>query len=364
MKRLKRIFLFTLLGLLVLCLLAVAVSAISNTFLPPAPTITDRLESLDKSRLAEAIHLRQSLGDQVWPGFGQADIPLIVWNADYSFLVGLPDPPSPWEAVPDETFGDQPYYRRPSDDTQNFAVPVGEGWAASMATKSETDRFMMGMFRDFLPPVIESIFPYRLLIQPSEVQISALAHEAFHVFQQLNAPERLAAAEAAHSRGDAYWQADAGMGDDWQAEIDLLAQAVRAEDDEQARALVEQFLEARQRRRAEHDLSPELIDYERQLEWEEGLAKYIELAVWRAAYEHTGYIPLLMDDPDFKAYRTFPSRFNQEISQMRRQAKQEGEARLYYTGMAQAMLLDRLLPGWKDKVFEQGVWLEQLLNQP
>jgi hypothetical protein len=36
---------------------------------------------------------------------------------------------------------------------------------------------------------------------------------------------------------------------------------------------------------------------------------------------------------------------------------------LYYTGMAQALLLDRLSPGWKDRAFEQGVWVEDLLRQ-
>ena len=39
----------------------------------------------------------------------------------------------------------------------------------------------------------------------------------------------------------------------------------------------------------------------------------------------------------------------------------EGDGRFYYSGMAQAYLLDRLLPGWKQRAFEDGIWLETLL---
>jgi hypothetical protein len=220
----------------------------------------------------------------------------------------------------------------------------------------------MQVFRNFLLPVIEDIFPYHLLIQPSEVQISAVAHESFHVFQQIVAPERLASAEAVHRQGNAYWQAEAAMREGWKKEIDVLLQAVRAEDDAQAKDLARQFLAQRARRRENSHLAPDLVDYERQLEWEEGLAKYVELAIWRMASEHTGYIPVLMDDGDFKGYRSFPSRLKQELSQMSRQAGQEGETRLYYTGMAQALLLDRLNPDWKASVLEKGMWVEDLLT--
>jgi len=37
---------------------------------------------------------------------------------------------------------------------------------------------------------------------------------------------------------------------------------------------------------------------------------------------------------------------------MKRQATREGETRLYYSGMAQAMLLDRLLPEWKSRILQ------------
>jgi hypothetical protein len=363
MKRTKRIFLYGALGLTLLCLVGAAASATSNLFLPQESAATGQLNELDKQRLAEALHLRKLLGDLVWPGFGGAELPVIVWNHNYSFLVGLPQAPQGWETVTDDDFQGRPYHRQKSTDPQNFAVPVGDVWAASTATKSETDAFLRQIFRDILPPLIEDIFPYRILLQPSEVQISAVAHESFHVFQQMRVPERLATAEQAHQAGVRYWEADKTMQPGWQTEIDFLLQAVKADPDDQARLLARKFLELRQARRAQAALSPELVDYERQLEWEEGLAKYVELAIWRMAYEHTGYITTLMDDKAFKGYRTYPNRLKQELGQLGRQASQDGEVRFYYTGMAQALLLDRLSPGWKEKAFQEGVWAEDLLAE-
>ena len=38
------------------------------------------------------------------------------------------------------------------------------------------------------------------------------------------------------------------------------------------------------------------------------------------------------------------------------------DSRLYYTGMGQALLLDRLMPNWKGRVFQEGITLEGLLR--
>jgi hypothetical protein len=356
----------SLLGLVVLCLVAAAISALSNRSLPTGPERLDSLTPLDKARLAEALQLKRSLGNQVWPGFGEMDIPVIVWNKDYSFLVGYADPPQDWQPVPGEAFQGQPYYRKQEADPQNFAVQVGDRWVASIATKYETDAFLIAGFQDFLPPVIEQIFPYRILIQPSEVQIAAVIHESFHVLQAQVSPDRLEAAEGAHRYGERYWPADEAVHAAWSAEINLLAEALSADSNEEAAEFTRQFLQQRQARRSQHSLDLQLIDYERQLEWEEGLAKYAEMEILRQAWRlASDYQPLaaLDEDPEFNDYQIFPQRWSQEISQMKRQASQEGENRFYLTGMAQATLLDRLMPDWKGRALEADVYLEDLLRE-
>ena len=51
-----------------------------------------------------------------------------------------------------------------------------------------------------------------------------------------------------------------------------------------------------------------------------------------------------------------------QIRQLRTMARAEGDSRFYYTGLAQAAVLDRLAPGWQAQAFEPGVWLEDLLR--
>jgi hypothetical protein len=234
-----------------------------------------------------------------------------------------------------------------------------------MATKTMTDLFLVQVYRGFLPPVIEQVFPYRLLIQPSETQIGAVVHEAFHVYQARLAPRRLEAAEAAHRLGDPYWAVDETMRQAWKEEAGLLSKAVAANSEEGARLLARQFLEVRQQRRQGVNLSAELVDYERWLEWEEGLAKYVEIKILQLAYETASYRPLpeLEADPDFKEYRGFKRRWSQENIQLKMQAGQAGDSRFYQTGLAMAYLLDRLSPDWKASAFSDGVFLEDLLQE-
>ena len=134
-------------------------------------------------------------------------------------------------------------------------------------------------------------------------------------------------------------------------DIDVLRENARA------------FLDQRQFRRDDVGLSPELIAYERQREWSEGLALYSELQTLRLAFEASDYRPTagMAADPEFQGYQRFERRWRQETAQIRRNATNEGDGRFYYSGMAQAVLLDRLMPGWKTQVMEEGIFLEDLL---
>lgn len=159
------------------------------------------------------------------------------------------------------------------------------------------------------------------------------------------------------------------MIDAWQEELDVLSMGAEAAwgkaNDAEVLALVQRFLTQRQDRYRSLGLSPELIAYEQQREWVEGLARYAELATWRQAYLDEEYQPLpeALALSDFHAYQGFPQRLAQEIDQIPRMASNEGDGRFYYSGFAQAALLDRLLPDWKERIFQDGVWLDELLKE-
>jgi hypothetical protein len=380
---LRRIVLGVVAGFVVLCVAALGLSALTNRGLPIHSQVVERLSDLEKARLAEALHLRQELGDAVWPGWGRAEIPTILYNEEYAFLVGYPDPPpgwvkvpnggargGPWEVVAGDDFEGQPYYRQrlpdPEVTPEAFTVLVGERWVASLTTKEWMEIALVAQVREDLPPLIRAVFPYRLIAQvfSSDWYIADLSHESFHAYQGSVSPDRLADSEMAVRQweGQYPWD-DGGLRDAWQTELALLAEAVQAPSDGEAAELARQFLVQRDRRRETYGLDSALVDYERQREWLEGLAKYVELEVWRQASTTPGYEPLpaLAGDPEFKGYATFEQRWAQEMGQLRRAAAQE-DGRFYYSGMAQAVLLDRLMPEWKEQVMEEGVFLEDLLR--
>ena len=381
------------LGLLLLLVLLLVVSAVYNRTLPTQSEVANRLTVREKARLMELVQLREQLGDTVWPGWGasaksvlrqaQDSAPLIVYNESHAFLINYPDPPigwrtvphdeqrgKAWQLVPDDSFNGQPYYRQPlaADGTtpQAFVVRVGNCWVSSMQTMAWMEIAFANQFREELPPFLAPVFPYtivtNLFIRGSDGYISLLAHEAFHAFQGEMAAEKLAGAETAVSQHEPlYPWDDAALQANWQTELDLLAAAL--EDEADSADLAKQFLAQRQKRRQEAGLTADIIAYEQQREWLEGLARYAELEIWRQAALNESYTPhpAMKDDAKFDSYANFDRRWAQEVDQIRRMAD-GGDGRFYYTGMAQAVLLDRLMPDWKEQAFAEGVWLEDLLK--
>ncbi len=84
-----------------------------------------------KSELAETMRLKAEIGDQVWAGLARTNIPVILFNESYEFLVGEADPPEPWKVVEGDDFQGVPYYRRTAQNPQAFAVKVGAAWAGA-----------------------------------------------------------------------------------------------------------------------------------------------------------------------------------------------------------------------------------------
>ena len=346
-----------------LCLLLSIVSLFGNRNLPVEGR-SELLHEVDKARLLESLHLKATLGDRVWPGWGSADIPVIVWNRSYEFLVDYnEEAPAGWSIVSGDDLNGQEYFRRSADNPQNFAVRVGDAWAASIANKNTTDVFLITAFQENLPTPITQVFPYRFLIQPSETQMGGLLHETFHVFQYQNTAVRMEAAESMHGLEDEYELAFESFNGEWRQEAGLLAEALNAQTHSEKADLVRRFLDLRDSRRADYNLEKNLVEYERWLEWEEGTAKYIEIAILRQASETAEYqpVPGMEDDPDFKQYLTIGQRWSQELFQLRYQTS-PGESRFYATGMAQAFLLDDLMPDWKEQYWIEETFLEDFLR--
>ena len=387
MKHVKKFF-YAILKILkwgfILLISLLILSAIYNQFLPEQSETIETLSDAQKGYIAEAMNLQSELGDEIWPVWPHP-VPVIVYNERYAFLVGIQNPESGWKKMPaeelrggewktvtnDDFFGET-YYRQelpdPEITPENFTVKVGGEWAATLQTREYAEVAFYNGFKEELPPFISQIFPYtifwNLVMGESENYVTGLIHESFHAVQGIRVPERLASAERiSHQEFDYPWfHPDNENG--WKQEADLLIQAYQAESDAERKDLVRTFLNTRDERREAAGLSPEQIIYEKEREWLEGVAKYVELKIGLTAAEKKNYssYPEIRKDSDFDGYQSFQSYFEGQLGEVPRAAARDGESRFYYVGMIEAFLLDQMQPGWKEQIFTEGVYLEDLLR--
>lgn len=383
---LKKIFLFGLPGLFGLCMLLVLISAISNARLPTQSQTIERLSEEQKAYLQEATHLRQVLGDQVWAGWGQVDIPNIVYNESYAFLVGYADPPegwvkmpvgeqrgTAWQPVPQDTYLGEMYYRQALPDPQvnpeAFTVLVGERWVASLPTREYMEITFYEGFRSEVPAFLQPVLPYRLLygmiMNSVETYVEGLNHEAFHAFEALTNRERFEKAEEIMGAEPAYPWDDDNLQASWKEEMELVLAALEADTDAAALELARQFWLHREARRRDFNLTAQQIELERQREWLEGLAKYSELALGRLAGASESYLPVseIQDDPDFHSYTRQEAYWQQQLTEAAGSAVSSSESKFYYSGLVQAALLDRLSGDWKERILTTDLALEDLLRE-
>ena len=292
----------------------------------------------DKTELGVVFKLKAEAGDEVWPGLAGAAIPVILFNARYEFLVGPANPPAPWEIVKDDLFQGKPYSRKSAENPQNFAVKVGAAFAGSAST--------LGLMNSKSPIKLGPDFHAVLVL-----------HEMFHAYEAGQDAARFARALEVYKVEKSYPFQDKDMAAAWVQEGSALALALKAPTDEEAVRLAREFLEVRDTRRGAARLAPELADYERELEWLEGLAKYAEVRFYELAASRPVQAEGIAFGPKLPIFLQWD--FVRLEKQM---GAQEGDLRFYLSGMAQARLLDRLKPGWKASVRLGDVWLEDILR--
>jgi hypothetical protein len=294
-----------------------------------------RLAATEKAQVSEALRLQAALGDRVWPGFGTARIPVILYDDRWQFLIGAGEPPAPWAVVEGDSFQGAPYHRRAASAPTAFAVRVGSGWAGSLSTLDRMSRRI----------------PFRL---DPRLHAAMLLHEMFHAHQAGQAPEHFAQALKVYAVEARYHARQKAHAADWDKEGALLAAGLRSRDEPGARQAALDFLRARDGRRARAALDPDLLAYERELEWLEGLAKYVEIRFQELAASADSTRP---------GHDSGAGYWHWDFSQLEvGLGRQDGDTRFYPSGMAQARLLDVVRPGWKGSALRSGVTLDDLLR--
>ncbi|MHB2156245.1 hypothetical protein ACX8XN_17865 [Calditrichota bacterium GD2] len=314
------------------------------------------LSPVQKTYLQETLRLKKQFGNKVWPGLDSVNIPIVVFNNCYEFLTGMDRADAGWETISADDFMGRPYLRRKLREPKAFAVLLDKQWAGMLGTLNQMNfEFLKGIRQEF-PPGIAQLFPYFWARIAPDQYVVSLLHEMFHAYQAMRNPSRFGKIQSLYRLEQKYPYQNQDFIDLWNKEGFLLWEALSTDDRQSMKETIREFIRIRQERRERYQITADLLDFERELEWLEGLAKYAEIRFYELAAEGNYRSEAVQ-------YRKGLPHWQMEFSRLRNSLGEQGsDFRFYLAGMAQARLLDRIDPDWKTKIMTTNLSLDELLS--
>lgn len=349
-------------GLLAAALAVAAPAAGDAPASPPAPPLG--VSPMLVSAAAEVWGIVARPDNPVWAGWDASDTPLLLYlPGRQELLINHPRPPEGFRAYdgplafPGGRIAVRDGVTLVKGDGQNTAMDVAGVQTLVVADPlSNLRQRVAGLLGDprSTAEKVRTLEFENLLADPYQ-QLALVVHEAFHVFQRRVAPDRGANEMLLLFYPVLSIENNVGFA----LEASALAAALEARDDAAFRAAAGRWLAIRLERR--RHLPARAIEYEDGTEFNEGLAKYTEYRLFQVLEGRTPS-PELARAQGFSGYRDLSSLRDRLVREMTRNLRGEvnvnndpyGTAplrmRLYYSGMAIGVLLDRLSPGWKHDV--------------
>lgn len=358
----------------------ISFAVIGAALLLPYLTLSspDELNSYDVARIAELQHLRRTLGESVWPGFGSSEIPVAMAKGRREYLFDHPAVPDGYVSVRLPSYPGTLMYKkgRTLPRLAMTAIPVGGIGTALMPDKTTFDQVASLMQSD--ADASSSFFSTAMrggAIADTVVYILVAVHESFHAFQSKQDMNRI------QNRFDL----PPGSLDEKEfisrlrevdatveiinlidAESRHLAQALSAESLSECQNEARLFLKTRDTRRQsifekDRDLTvASIASYENGIEWIEGTANYVENRIYELASENTYHpLKLITCVPGFDGYGKLPV---SKILSLDRSAEMSSRTRSYAVGAGICSLLDRLGAEWKKSAIEELIPPAELLK--
>ncbi len=342
-----------------------------------APRQALKVDPLLIAEAGEVWKLIAAPKNSIWPGWDATATPLLFYlPGEQDVLINHPHPPAGF--VPYDGPVRFPYGRifikdGPTLiewDGQNTSRDIGGIRTLVVAdTLSNLRVRFFGLLEDARPAAekIQSLRFADLATDPYS-QLAIVVHEAFHVFQDLEAPDQGANEMLLLHYPVLSVANNVGFAQEGAA----LAEALGARDNPALWRAARRWLALRQERRA--GLSSQALEYENGVEFSEGLAKYAEYRLFQVlARRKPG--PAMAWAQGFAGYSNLESQLEGLIDMMAQHMNGEvlvnndpyGTAplrmRLYFSGMAIGAMLDRLSPDWKARVFAPGMSLTRLVEE-
>ena len=334
---------------LLLVLSAWAGCAPAGAQVPPpagsAALAAPALAEADRAAIVEAARLAAVVGDSLWAGWREVPLAILLVTPEREFLVGHP---------------------RPSADF----LPLRRDRALGATLHHRARVFPPNLLATF--PAVGGI-PTIVVGRPAETGKGATAwaltilHERFHQLQMSRPGYFEGVGGLGLARGDTTgsWMLDYPFPyDDAIVRgryVDLASHLLRALEhagtpDFDRR--VERYEEARDRFR--ESLSADDYRYFQFQLWQEGVARYTELAVAERAATAGEPAAAFRALPGYESYADAAARLRREIHQGLQTSMLSTDRRVafYPLGAATALLLDLVAPGWRDRYFAEPFALD------
>ena len=296
-------------------------------------TKVDILPEEDSDRIHKVFDYLDDEGNSIFLGFDGKDMSLLLYNEAYEFLFSDFQPyGGEWTYIGKDEYLNKFVYRRIAQNSQAFAVKVGSTWVGSFATMDTYYKQMLNEIPIFYPPQLISV--------DEQYYKAIVIHEMVHAYQGKYKPNRVDDAEHIHNVCSTYYT-DSRFNTLIELEAKYLDTALQSDDADTVRKNVQLFLQTRNQRRKDCQITDEEIHEEQELEWLEGLARYAE----------------------YKASRDSSSLIAKGLSETSNKVKVRNDDRYYALGMAEYMIILKLDKSYEQDIFKKDIVLEDVLSE-
>ena len=309
-------------------------------------TVPPGIAPADRVRLAEARRLMDTVSESVWLGWKTAPSAVLLVTPEREFLLWHPKPSADFKRVGYDSLLATDVHVRPRQfpPTMLATFPaVGGIPTIVVGTAEQTGK-------------------------RSAAWVLTLAHEHFHQWQY-SRPDyytRVAALDLAGGDSTGMWMLNYPFpykSAEVSAEFDTLARALRAALSDTSNGSGERHVmavaSARRRLRgvlAERD--HRYLDFQF---WQEGIARYTEVAVARVAAARYKPTPAFLALPDAEPFAVVAAQLRREIVETESVSLTNERVAFYPVGAALALWLDRAEPSWRQRYLERMLTLEPVV---
>ena len=341
------------------------------------PVTELKLDPLLLVSLKECRNITKSLGKELYPGWDFQSTPVLFYRPNVQeLLINFPHRPEGFvEYTGTSPLGGETIYVRDdstifSIDDQNTSteidgIPVLVVADPFSSMRNQLQNVLIQRSREFAESWLQE---WSFIPRPYD-QLTLILHESFHVYQSKMAPEK-AANEMAVSQ---YPLLDPVNNALYVLEGNILRDALLTTTPETKREKIREFVAVRSYRQSLLDSGS--VEYENLNEFVEGTAKYVEYKFLQDGEKMTP-VPEMFYHAGFNGYegvlpREIKNRVDNMVNVVAVNDDRFGNTfgsgplrfKLYDLGACQALLLDDVMPEWKDEIFKDGVYLSDMLEK-